>query len=438
MNRKIAIAFVGLMLMLTASFAPTAQAPVPGTDRFVTMGGKVDGTLYMYVNTVAPWTRFGLSLPLLAPFVRTNLDPSIRALVSPMALLEDISFGQPIDVNPQAPGPELIPISAVQVSPLVHYVFVPFRGTFWRFMLIQPQAGSGVIFISPYMPGDVDCYTFNNDTGVYWDAPSQRVGQRAAYSGGQYKPLLGDFSPPMLARFPSPGADGVPGTALWGDLLDGFGDGVPDPVGSSILMIPLIMMGDEWTGTAWETKLAVPMPMVLTTGVAYDLVSQPESNLFGLASIEVGEPWRNLALGGSWSDPKAFIKVTYVCAWSNLLYCLNPDDNGDCVPDPEDVTGRYYTVDFFYEFKEIKVRQDVAIPDINNDNTVNIQDIVIAALAFGKEDEGLGRDGIPGTADDKLLPDVGFDPRADLTRDGYVNILDLVRIAIAFGATLDP
>jgi hypothetical protein len=437
MNRKIAIAFVGLLLMLTASFAPIVQAPVPGTDRYVTMAGKVDGTLFMYVNTVAPWTRFGLSLPLLAPFVRTNLDPSIRALVSPMYLLQDITFSAPIDVGGY-PGPDIISISAMQVNPLVHYVFVPFRGTFWRFMLVQPQAGHGVIFINPGMPGDVDCYTYNLDAGVFWNAPSQLAGQPAAASGGQYKPLLGDFDPPLLARFPSPGVDGVPGTRLWGDPLDGFGDGVPDPVGSSILMLPFVMMGDEWNGAAWVPTLAVPMPMVLTTGVAYDVVAQPESNLYGLASLEVGDAWDTISTGHPWDHPKAFIKVTYVCAWSNLLYCINPDDDGDCMPNPEDVTLRYYTVDMFYEFAETKVRTDVVVPDINNDNTVNIQDIVIAALAFGKEDEGLGRDGIPGTADDKLLPDLGFDPRADLTHDGYVNIIDLVKIAVAFGATLDP
>ena len=431
MKSKIVLAFAGLLLMLTASFAPITQAPVPGSDLYVTMGGKMDGTLYMYVNNVAPNTRYGISLPMLAPFV--TRDPYL----SPMQLFEQISFAPPMDVNYDT-VPDIIQIEKVLLTPIIHYAYVPFRGTFWQFIVLSPQAGGGLIFINPYMPGDVDCYTFNNDTGVYWTDPSQLAGTKAAESGGHYNGVTGDFVPSFASRFPAGGYDGVPGTRLWGDVGDGFGDGQPDPLGSSILMLPLIMMGNEWNGTHWDPKLAIPMPMVLTTGAAFDVVAQPESNVYGLSSTEVGMPWEFISLGASWDDPKAFAKVIYVCAWSNMLYTVNPDDDGDGVPDAEEGTGYYYTVDQFYEYAEKKVREDVVIADINCDQTVTISDIVIGALAFGAEDEGLGRDGLPGTADDKPAADPNFDARADLSGDGLITIVDLVRMAVDFGKTIGP
>ena len=433
MKRTNLLAFAGLVIMLTASFASITQAPVPGSDLFVTMGGKVYNPLFLYVNTVGPNSRAGINLPMVAPFV--TRAPYLK----PNHLIEEISFAPPVDVNNDT-IPDIIPISKIMMVPIVHTVFVDFRGTYQTFYLLPLAAGSGVIFINPYMPGDVDCYVMNNDTGVWWDAPSPLAGTKAAETGGHYKYLLGDFSPPMASRFPSAGLDGVPGTALWGDPADGFGDGVPDPKGSSILMLPVLFYSEEWNGTHWNPLLNVPMPLVFTTGVVQDTVNQPESNLHGVVMTETGMPWECMSECAPWDDPEAFIKVIYACAWSNMLYSLSPDYDGDCTPDYEGfpdpippASGRYYTIDSAYVFTEKKVRADVAIMDINCDQEVDIYDLVMAGVAFGTQDEGLGDDGIPFTADDKPVADAKYDPRADLDCDGHITIMDVLAIAMDFG-----
>ena len=369
-----------------------------------------------------------------------------------MDLIEEIGFGVPVDVDADDIM-DIIPIEKTVVKPLIHYAWNDFRGAWWRFTIagLPGVSGSGVIFINPYMPGDVDVLTFNNDTGVFWGAGSQLAGKFAAASGGWFDLTTMDFVPGMAARFPSTGADPIPGNALWGDPLDGFGDGVPDPKGSSILMLPLLLLGDEWNGTDWEPTIFSPLPMVLTTAKAYDIVAQPESALYGLNSTEQGEPWEFTQTCLDWDDPKAFVKVTYVAAWSDMLYCLNPDEDGDGAPDPEPDTGWTYTLDSFWEYEEQKVRADQVICDINCDKVVNIKDIAICCKAFGSWDEGLGvnhayiGDANPNTpGDNTKAADPRYDARADVSdidnERGYgtINIYDLVTIALDFGKTLDP
>jgi len=447
MKKKIAIAFAGLLLILTASFAPIVQAPVPGCDTYVTMGGKFDGKSWMFVNDVACNFRAGVALPLFVPF-------ATRApYLSPLHLIQDICFGAPVDVNYDT-VPDIIPIQKIQVNPIVHYQYIAFRHQWWRYTLLAVAPGSGVIFINPAMPGDVDVLAFNNDTGVYWGSDtlgaSPLAGQFAAASGGYYNLTGGDWVPSMTARFPSPGLDGVPGTSFWGDPADGFGDGVPDPKGSSILMLPLVLFGDEWNATTmtWDSKIFVPQPLVLTTGRAFDEVTQwgatpPEQcYLYGTNSTEVGEPWDFCFDCLPWDDPKAFVTVTYVAAWSNLAYCVNPDDDNDGNPDPEQPSGLFYTIDSFYEYKETKVRVDntllQVVADITGDRVCDIVDLTIGGLAMWSQDEGLGLDGVPGTADDKFAADPDYDARADMNCDGLIDIFDLTRIAIDIGQTIDP
>ena len=55
--------------------------------------------------------------------------------------------------------------------------------------------------------------------------------------------------------------------------------------------------------------------------------------------------------------------------------------------------------------------------DVNGDGIVNIQDLVIVALAFGS-----------------TINNPGYNPRADIDGNGSVNILDLVAISLFFGA----
>jgi hypothetical protein len=73
----------------------------------------------------------------------------------------------------------------------------------------------------------------------------------------------------------------------------------------------------------------------------------------------------------------------------------------------------------------VKIR---CVGDVNDDGIVNIQDIVIAALAFGSAAE-----------DDSSTPwneTRNWNPIADLNGDGKVNIIDLVIIGVNFGKTL--
>jgi len=382
---------------------------------YVTMGGKVDGTLIMYVGVAGPNSRVGLKLGLKAPFA-TRVP-----LLKPNCLYEEIFFGTPVDVDANG-VPDIIPIEKVQVNPIVHIVWIEFRAQYWMFVIKAMAPGEGVIFINPAMPGDVDCYTVNKDTGVWWAPPSQMAGTKAANSGGYYNSTTGDFDPPMASRFPGGGADGIPGTRLWGDPLEGFGDGNPDPVGSSILMLPLALLGYEWNATVgWELTIFTPMPLVLTTGKAYDHVDEPASGLYCMSSTEEGKPW-----------DASRIRVTYVAAWSNLLYCLNPDKckegwawNGTaCVRVPEEPpTGMYYCVDFFYEYSETKVLVGHEIPDVNDDDLIDIFDVVTCAIAYGSHDEGFG----------KKVADHKYNPRVDMNCDGVIDIADIVIIAVAFG-----
>ena len=67
----------------------------------------------------------------------------------------------------------------------------------------------------------------------------------------------------------------------------------------------------------------------------------------------------------------------------------------------------------------LKLYASVGIPgDVNHDGIVNIQDIVIAALAFGS-----------------VPSDPKWNPDADLNNDGLIDIVDLVIIGVNYGRT---
>jgi len=55
--------------------------------------------------------------------------------------------------------------------------------------------------------------------------------------------------------------------------------------------------------------------------------------------------------------------------------------------------------------------------DVNGDGTVNVQDLVIVALAFGS-----------------TVNNPSYDGRADIDGNGLVNIIDIVGVALFFGA----
>jgi hypothetical protein len=92
-----------------------------------------------------------------------------------------------------------------------------------------------------------------------------------------------------------------------------------------------------------------------------------------------------------------------------------PTDPGAEVPVPENKT----------EPVTMELEEDVVdvslLGDINGDGVINIQDIVIAALAFGAE-----------------RGDSKYDPYSDLNNDGLIDIVDLVIMGVNFGAKRPP
>lgn len=110
-------------------------------------------------------------------------------------------------------------------------------------------------------------------------------------------------------------------------------------------------------------------------------------------------------------------KITF-----NATYVAPCSENGTCLLDLYDTNltsgwtspiPHYVRDDGFYRAPHTKLAGD-----INDDGIVNIQDIVIVALAFGSR---------PG--------DHNWNPIADLNQDGIVNIVDIVMVAIHFGET---
>ena len=253
--------------------------------------------------------------------------------------------------------------------------------------------------------GDVDIYTFNNDTGVYWLSPSPKAGELAAPTG----------------QPPSPGPDGIPGTCD-----DGFGNCTADPPGSSVTIIPATLTVEtSFDNATWSPLFEVPWPLIFTTATAYDIVNEPTSVLNGVDYEVDGEPWEFLAgidhkaegWNVTWKHPKCNAYVIHACAWSVL-----------------NTTSEMGIVDAIYYTKAKLVREDCIIADVNCDEKVNIKDIGVCGKAFGAEEQFY-----PPPNWDKPFPDPHWDPHGDLIKPrGKVNIKDIGRIGKDFGAKLTP
>jgi hypothetical protein len=305
-------------------------------------------------------------------------------------------------------------------------------GTFFRARILLEEQGCGWIYTGvgkqPIL-GAVDLKTYNNYQGVYTFGPDNTaktaddellagevVGGGSAGAGPPLTPCL------QLLR----GYDDIPGTA---DDPIGRGDiNGPNVPGSSILYLPSTMYVTYWNDAIKQfvPLFSSPWPQLLTTGTAYDIVMEPVSAINGANTTQTGQPWEFFAgldhptKKVPWKNPECNVYVKYATAWSVLH---TPSALGN--------------VDVLMEVWEKKVRSDVLIADINCDETCNIVDIVIAALAFDTKDEGPGPDGIPMTADDKQTADAKYDARGDLRPSlGLVNIVDIVRIALDFDKKL--
>ena len=379
MKMKLALVSTGLLLILVTFFIvivptpPTFAQPVEN-HRYVVMGGNTTSSIQLGVFPPEFWT---------VPFAAR------KPYLTPMLMQQNITFSDPwklagygFIVNLTVPYETYVGLERAW--------FDENSLSWYRMNVTLEEDGYGWIFLNA--TGDVDCYTFNNCTGVYWKSPSPKAGEKAASTGA----------------LPGVGSDGVAGT-----LDDGFGNGTADPRGSSILMLNSMMHVDYWDSVTarWKVLIAAPWPQVFTTGTTYDIVIEPASDLNGVNSTEEGEPWEFLAgldhpgQQVPYVHPQWNAYVTYACAWSVLNYETTLGD-----------------LDVIFQIVEKKVRDDCVIADIDCNELVDIVDIIICALAFGS------------TPDDP-----NWDPRADVADPRrLVDIRDLVRIAIDFGERLTP
>ena len=394
MEKRIVLALASISTILLASFALVAQIPSvsaqPENHLFWMLAGTAEGCsdLVGQPPTVDWKTPFQTRPPDFMPLLSQQNITFSNHWTLP---------GYGMTVNLTVPYETYVGLD--------HAWYDKESVTWYRLTVTLEEDGYGWIFLNA--TGDVDIHTFNNDTGVWWTTPSPFAGIKAADSGAM----------------PDPGLDGVAGTAD-----DGFGDGTNDTRGSSILMIPSKMHVDYWGSGQWNLLFESPWPQVFTTETAYDIVNEPNSELDGWNKTKVGQPWEfyaGLDQPGkqvNYGHPKWNAYVTYVCAWSVINQNTMLGD-----------------LDVIFAIMQKAIRDDCVIADVNGDWKVTITDIVIAALAFGAEDEGPGGDGTPNTGDDKPDADPNYDARGDFkpTR-GKITISDIVRIALDFGAQLTP
>jgi len=168
---------------------------------------------------------------------------------------------------------------------------------------------------------------------------------------------------------------------------------------------------------------------------------------FNISDVMMGEtlfltagvsPLLNIKIESS--APSALItKVSIIKNGNYSWRTFNPNQPGfeAQIEDTDITTDSYYRIEVMeydpvlnethYAYSN-PIFVDVPIPgDVNYDGIVNIQDVVIAALAFGSATED-----DPETPWDETM---NWNIYADLNADSKVNIIDLVIIGINFGRT---
>jgi len=403
MEKKKVVAAASLSMVLLASFAlvilipPTSAPPVPVQNRrYIVMGGmtcSISDLVNLANITLRGWTTpYHTRAPYLMPLVgQSNITFSDKWQLGAYGWIVNLTVPHETYVG------------------LKHVWYEEQTKNWYRLTLTLEEDAYGWVFLNA--TGDVDCYTFNNCTGVYWKSPSRKAGQLAAARGA----------------LPSPGLDRVAGTAD-----DGFGDNHTDPRGSSILMMPGKMHVDYWGLVSpgvynWTLLFESPWPQVFTTGTAYDTVIAPGRRIDGRWNSTVGEPcefYAGLDTGYkvNYGHPKWNAYVTYACAWSmlNISTILGP-------------------LDIIFQAIQKPVREDCVIGDVDGNELVDSMDILVAGLAFGAEDEGSGPDDKPGTLDDKPIADHNYDARGDISDDrGIVDSMDILVLGLDFGSELRP
>ena len=394
MKRKKAFAFVSLLMISLASFTLVSPTLAPESHRYWVMS----------INRKLPGNVVVIDSLMEAPIEEGYWNFTIPPVFSS----QDITFSDPWFYDDTYGWIVDLTVPAAAYVGLSYTFWSKVPPMWFRFSTSMSQDGYGWIFLNA--TGDVDCHTFSDNSAAYWYSPSPKAEEKAADHGA----------------LPSPGDDGVAGTAD-----DGFGDGIPDPRGSSIFMLPVTMSADYYAGptAGWINLFTFDWPQVYTTGNAFTIVNEPESEIDGANHTEAGKPWEFYAgLDHPEYDPVPHghpnwnAYATYVCAWALL-----------------DISTPLGDYDICFKITEKKVREDLAIADINCDETVDIFDVVTCAKAFGTEGMNPGPDGEYDTPDDKKTEDPSFDARGDLKDPRVlIDIFDIVTLAKDFGLKLTP
>jgi len=412
---------------------------------FATHGGHTTSCGQM--GTSDPWHRhysnpliqggvpFGSRLPWLTPYVGA----------------ENLTFSHPDDqtgiIYMTAPA-------AGFVDPLDHKYWSPRFGMYFWIKMLMPQDGYGWLFTGlgtdPVL-GDVDILTYDIGSAPYFAGsdPSNGVCWQNATTNQASK--WPDALAAYRGGFPDIGPDLVPGTSD-----DGFGDGTPDPAGSSVLYLPtkLLVLYDVTATGDWQPLFMAPFPMVLTTATAFDFVNEPTSAIHGCPINSVndpnnqppspiavnphggpitGQPWP-----GPWPKeaPKSISFVKYVCSWSILKI----------------VTALGF-LDTSYENAEWKIIENCPVitpayppgtqtgyqwmkgdGDLTNSpGKVDYNDLFGLADAYGSNDEKWVYGLLPGPP-----ADPNYDARFDFDGTSKVDFNDLFQLADNYGNQVDP
>jgi len=366
-EKRRALALAGLITILLASFALIAptSAEYPKKEHYLVMGGILDACTQLGPFEPTFWsTPFQTREPWLTPgAMKQNVTFSDRWLSGTYGYLVNITVPAETFVGVYH---EWYDDTSDLTFNLLHY-------------MESGEDGYGWIFLDD-LKGDVDCYTFHNDTAAYWGPESSLAGDQAAAVGS----------------VPSPGIDGVGGTDD-----DGFGDGTKDPAGSSILILPSYVRCEYWTGSAWAELFEIPWPVVLTTATSYGIVKEPNSAINLTDSTEVGKPQEFLHSGTPWDDPGWNAYITYVSCWGMLNIW----------------TPAYGYLDVFYDVNMYTVKDDPAYlrwGDANQNGMLDGLDYGMFGATWGKMDEKF----------EKQPADPEFDARFDFNNNGMIDGLD--------------
>jgi hypothetical protein len=378
---------------------------------------------------------FGSRLPWLTPYVGA----------------ENLTFSAP---DPQTGIIYMTAPAAGFTDPLDHQYYSPRFGFYFWIKMLMPQDGYGWLFTGlgtdPVL-GDVDILTYDIGSAPYFAGsdPSNGVCWQNATTNQASK--WPDALAAYRGGFPDIGPDLVPGTSD-----DGFGDGTPDPAGSSVLYLPtkLLVLYDVTATGDWQPLFMAPFPMVLTTATAFDFVNEPTSAIHGCPINSVndpnnqppspiavnphggpitGQPWP-----GPWPKeaPKSISFVKYVCSWSILKI----------------VTALGF-LDTSYENAEWKIIENCPVitpayppgtqtgyqwmkgdGDLTNSpGKVDYNDLFGLADAYGSNDEKWVYGLLPGPP-----ADPNYDARFDFDGTSKVDFNDLFQLADNYGNQVDP